>query len=356
MITFVNSVLVSNKNGDGALATLAELKGAADAATASAAAGKFAFMNCDSDVADDAIYTLAKDCKAFKLGVVTKDTQSVVAKDGTITYVPRVKWSNEIHVEYIRSISKLTYADDTEDVVTIDFAKVFTDEAVVKAGGAIVVLRLQFKDLPTRYRQWSESYDVMSEAGDDGSKMAKAFAATITKNAKRQRVLAVAEGTKLTLTAMKYDDDLSDNTENPVAKVRFNANLYYQNPSAPGFASSNKYSTRAEISKTPGKTYDASAKLVREREHNAWGYDGILNRGMWFDKTPAIVTNIDNKYGGIVIEFENAYHTADDLHRKTKQTVELYASNAGAAVAPDAIAGAIVAAATATSPIAALAN
>lgn len=354
MITFVNNVFVSNKNGN-SLATATELKGAATAAAATAAAGKFVFMNCDSDVAEDNLYVMAKDCQSFKLGVVMNEANSVVAKDGTVTYVPRVKWSNVIRVADIKSISKLTYADDTEDTVTIDFAKVFENDAVVKAGGAVVVLRLQFKDLPTRYRQWSESYDAMSKAGDDGSQMAKDFAATIIKNAKRQRVHAKVEGTKLILTAMTYDDDLANNTENPVAKVRFNVNLYYQNPSAPGFAASNKYATSAEISKVPGKTYEASAKIVREHEHNAWGYEGVLNREAWYDRTPAINTNIDFKYGGIVIEFENAYHTADDLTRNTKQTIELYASDAGTALAPDTIAGAIVASATSASPIAALA-
>ena len=43
-----------------------------------------------------------------------------------------------------------------------------------------------------------------------------------------------------------------------------------------------------------------------------------------------MVTNIDNKYDGITIEFENQYRTADDLWRRTKQTVEIYASNDGA--------------------------
>ena len=55
-----------------------------------------------------------------------------------------------------------------------------------------------------------------------------------------------------------------------------------------------------------------------------------------------MVTNLDNKYDGITIEFENQYRTADDLWRRTKQTVEIYASNNGEAMGADQIAGGFV--------------
>ena len=142
---------------------------------------------------------------------------------------------------------------------------------------------------------------------------------------------------------MEYDDDLADNTENPVGKVRFNANVYFMNPQAAGWASNNKYDLGVAITKEPGVTYPASAKLVRQREHEAWGYQGILHRCKWYDKTPALVADINNKYGGITIEFENRYHTADDWIKRTKQTVEIYASNNGEAMAPASIAGGLLA-------------
>lgn len=44
-----------------------------------------------------------------------------------------------------------------------------------------------------------------------------------------------------------------------------------------------------------------------------------------------MVANIDYKYNGITLEFENMYRAADDIFRKTKQTVEIYASNNGEA-------------------------
>ena len=200
-------------------------------------------------------------------------------------------------------------------------------------GGKIVVLRLTFKDLPTRFRNWTESYDYLTQVGDDAAKLASAFAHIINKAAKRARVEAVANNTKLVLTAMKYDDDNSSETINWANKVRFNANMYWQDPAAPGFASSNKYMLGEEaeggkfISKEPGKQYAAAAKLVRDRESQALGYEGILNRGngTWPIIKPAIETDINALYDGLTIEFENMYRAADDIFRKTKQTVEIYA-------------------------------
>jgi formylmethanofuran dehydrogenase subunit D len=46
MITYVNTVLVSNKNGEG-LATAKELAGSASLSGLDSMVGKFAFMNCD---------------------------------------------------------------------------------------------------------------------------------------------------------------------------------------------------------------------------------------------------------------------------------------------------------------------
>lgn len=39
-------------------------------------------------------------------------------------------------------------------------------------------------------------------------------------------------------------------------------------------------------------------------------------------------TNLANTYNSVTLEFENMYRTADDLFRKTKQTVEIYTTGA----------------------------
>jgi len=126
---------------------------------------------------------------------------------------------------------------------------------------------------------------------------------------------------------MDYDDDNVNDSLNWANKVRFSVNAYYTDPTAPAFASKNKYSiTGLKIEKTPGKWCTTDAKLVRDREAQAMGYQGILNRGegTWPVIKPDMVTDITKKYDGLTIMFENHYHAADDQIRRTKECVEIY--------------------------------
>lgn len=356
MITYVNTVLVSNKNNT-ALATKAELEGVASKAAVKALVGKFAVMNCDpakQDGTPNSVYTIDADTDVFKIGVV-KDDFIVKMKNGSPVYVPVVKWSNEIKAADIKSLSVLNYMDDSEDKITVDLSGLDVETLdLLQAGGIPVVLRLTFKDMPTRYRNWTESYDYVTKPGDGPAQIVAGLAATITKQSRRARVYASVNGNKLVLEAMPYDDDNSKDSENFASKVRFNANMWYSNPQAPGFASSNKYQI-GDITKEVGVTYPASAKLVRDRERTAQGYEGIFFRNCRLtDRFPAIVTDIDAKYSGFTLEFENMYRAADDIFRKTKQTVEVYATNNGEEMDPATIAGGLLG--TITSIIAARQN
>lgn len=129
---------------------------------------------------------------------------------------------------------------------------------------------------------------------------------------------------------MPYDDDNSNDTINVANKVRFTANIYYTDPQAAGFASKNKYfPTGVVIKKKEGTVSPNAGKRVRDREAQAMGYEGILNRGCctWPIIKPQMVTDINNNYNSITIEFENMYRAADDIQRHTKQTVEIYTAN-----------------------------
>lgn len=347
MITYVNSVLVSNKNGE-TLATAEELKGKAKKEDLKPLVGKFAFMNCDPakqyGAAIEDIYSIDTAADRFKIGVVTSDSFQKVDKLGNVTFVPVVKWSNVINVADIKSVTKLNYKEDSEDEITIDFSSIATETINLLAqGGCPVVLRLTFKDMPMRYRKWTESYSYVTKAGDTVQNIIAGLIKDIIRAPKRQRVYAKIDGQKLILTQMKYDDDESNRTENVYMKGRFDANMYWMNPAAPGWASNNKYDLGVTFSKKEGVTYPATAKLVRDRERAAFDYQGVLHRSCWYDPQPAMVTNLDNKYDGITIEFENQYRTADDLWRRTKQAVEIYASNNGETIGADRIAGDFVA-------------
>ena len=347
MITYVNSVLVSNKNGQ-TLATAEELKGKAKKEDLKPLVGKFVFMNCDPAKQDgtaiEDVYKMDAAADRFKIGVVTSDSFQKVDKLGNVTFVPVVKWSNIINVADIKSVTKLDYKEDSEDEITIDFSDVAPETLDLLAqGGCPVVLRLTFKDMPMRYRKWTESYSYVTKVGDTVQEIMAGLVKDIIRAPKRQRVYAKINGQKLVLTQMKYDDDESNRTENVYMKGRFDANMYWMNPAAPGWASNNKYDLGVVFSKKEGVTYPATAKLVRDRERATFDYQGVLHRSCWYDPQPAMVTNLDNKYDGITIEFENQYRTADDLWRRTKQTVEIYASNNGEAMGADQIADGFVA-------------
>lgn len=346
MITYVNSVLVSNKNGE-TLATAEELKGKAKKEDLKPLVGKFVFMNCDPAKQDgtaiDDVYSMDEAADRFKIGVVTSDSFQKVDKLGNVTFVPVVKWSNIINVADIKSVAKLDYKEDSEDEITIDFSGIAPETMDLLAqGGCPVVLRLTFKDMPMRYRKWTESYSYVTKVGDTVENIIAGLIKDIIRAPKRQRVYAKIDGQKLILTQMKYDDDESNRTENVYMKGRFDANMYWMNPAAPGWASNNKYDLGVVFSKKEGVTYPATAKLVRDRERATFDYQGVLHRCCWYDPQPAMVTNLDNKYDGITIEFENQYRTADDLWRRTKQTVEIYASDNGEAMGADQIADGFV--------------
>lgn len=335
MITYVNTVLVSN-NANAATEVFSDAKSLQfdTAAQAQAKKGLFVVESLD----DAEVDSITANTDKIRIGMYTGSYTTALLPNGNKKYIADVKWSNAINKNDIKSVRVLNCPEadkvDTEDTITIDFAQM-TDAAknALALGGKMVVLRLTFKDLPTRFRNWTESYDYLTQEGDDANKLAAAFAHIVNKATKRARVEAVANDTKLVLTAMKYDDDNSSETINWANKVRFNANMYWQDPAAPGFASSNKYMLGEEtedgkfIAKEPGKQYAAAAKLVRDRESQALGYEGILNRGngTWPIIKPAIETDVNALYDGLTIEFENMYRAADDIFRKTKQTVEIYA-------------------------------
>lgn len=348
MITYVNTVLVSNLATGAVLTT--EPAAAASMAAASADAGKFIVMNCDPNVEEDKIYEVttanAGAINKIKVGIVTKKNTAVRMPDGSTEYRPIIKWSNEIKSKDVRSFNFLSYEADTEDAIVIDFANV-TDATMDKftEGGKRIIVRLTYKDMPHRYRKWTESYEYVTAKGDDAASIAKAICDMINREWKRARVSVVtgtytagaagapgtfaegADGEAIQITALPYDDDDAVETLNWANKVRFNANIYWTDPAGDGWESLNKYfPAGAVIVKTPGKTYPASAKLVRDRESQAMGYLGILNRGQgtWPVIKPAMETQLDNQYDAITLEFENMYRAADDIFRKTKQTVEAY--------------------------------
>lgn len=319
MITYVNTVLV----GHGVANVIT------DSANITAATAK------NTPSTDVNKYVVEKiDDEKFRVGIVTKkNTESYV--NGELVYSPIVKWSNAINKADIKSMTYTTFKANTEDKIVIDFTGISENIMnEISEGGKRIILRLTFKDLPTRFRKWTESYEYVSQNGDTATKIAEGLKNQIQKNYKRARVTVNAEAGVLTITAMPYDDDDTVDSISPSNKVRFSANIWYTDPQASGFASKNKYSLiGATVTKTPGTYYTASPKLVRDAEAQAMGYQGILNRGecTWPIIKPDMETELDAEYDSLTLEFENMYRTADDLHRRTKQTLQIFDYNGAVA-------------------------
>ena len=319
MITYVNTVLV----GHGVANVIT------DSANITAATAK------NTPSTDVNKYVVEKiDDEKFRVGIVTKkNTESYV--NGELVYSPIVKWSNAIKKADIKSMTYTTFKANTEDKIVVDFTGTSGNIMnEISEGGKRIILRLTFKDLPTRFRKWTESYEYVSQNGDTATEIAEGLKNQIQKNYKRARVTVNAAAGVLTITAMPYDDDDTVDSISPANKVRFSANVWYTDPQASGFASKNKYSLiGATVTKTPGTYYTASPKLVRDAEAQAMGYQGILNRGecTWPIIKPEMETELDAEYDSLTIEFENMYRTADDLHRRTKQTLQIFDYNGAVA-------------------------
>ena len=335
MLNYVTTVLVSNLDNASNLLSAAPANASA-LNTPSSDAGKFIIMNCDPNVASNKLYEVtaanAANINTIKVGIVTKKNLALRQPNGSTVYQPIVKWSNQIKAADIKSFNSMSYFADSEDTVVIDFtncSEIGSGKILSKAGKRVIV-RLTYKDMPHRYRKWTESYEYTTHDGETATTMAQGIANMINKEWKRARVQASASNGVLTLVALPYDDDDAVDTLNVANKVRFNANIYYTDPAAEGWESLNKhYPTGVTIVKTPGEQYAASGKLVRDLEVQAMGYDGILNRGegTWPIIKPEVEAQNSVDYDAITLEFENMYRAADDIFRKTKQVVNIFGNN-----------------------------
>ena len=304
MITNVTSVLIGN-------GYVTSMPGASVSNVPSTDAGKFIILGLTEEGAIKP--------GRVKIGVITAKNSEVRTASG-VKYVPVIKWAPEIKSEFnVLSVSQ--YTPDTEDKAEITFTA--NNNYDVKR----ILLRVTYKDMETRYRKWTETYEYIAQPNETAANIAQGFNAVLAKNYKRNRFSVALDGAKLTLTANKYTDDDAVDTINVSKKVRFDVHMYYTMPNADGWATKNKYAyTDATIVKTDGTEYTASTKLVRDREAWAMGYEGILNRGegTWPVIKPAMTVDLSESYNCVTIEYFNEYRAADDIVRKTRNTVELY--------------------------------
>lgn len=340
MVNYVNTVLVG-KGLNKDLAVDATVDSVLVPAIDHRNANKFVIIDAATGAAINAAgIPSTYNPDAIKIGYITN--KEVRGNKGEM--FPVVKWSNVIKRKDLKSYSAhvITSADvNTKDTIYLNFTS--TDSSLLTRfgnGGIRILVRLTFKDMPTRYRKWTETYEYVTKPGDNtAAKIAKGIVDVINENWKRNRISAKqgalasgtftesASGAFVQLIADDYTDDDAIDTINVANQIRFNANVYYTDPQAAGFASKNKYSVMGlAITKEPGLTYAGDWKLVRDHEAQAMGYEGILNRGegTWPIIKPEMQTEYNAKYSYLTLEFETMYHAADDNQRHTKECLEVF--------------------------------
>lgn len=328
MITYVNDVFVSNETGvlySGKISALAKTsKSAIDNV------GKLAIV--DMADPDTAVTSVPATATAIKIGKITSAVSTIVLADGSVKYTPVIDWTNPIQKNAIKSAEFTDHKADAPEKIEVDFNGLNSNiKTKILNGGHSVVFRIIYKDMNTRFRKWTESYEYVTKAGDTELTVAEGIANLIKKDYNRARVNVDYSAGKITLTAMNYDDDDSVPALSPAATVRFAVSTWISFNDEAGIVNigySHKYPLAGVVvKKTPGEVYTASPKYVRDREEAAMGYNGIVNRG--FEEyrevgLPKMDTKLDGEYDAVTILFENMYHTADDLNRLTKQSVEIY--------------------------------
>lgn len=332
MITYVNDVFVSNEATALYAGKISALANANKSQIANV--GKIAIV--DMADPDTAVGSVPATASQIKIGLITDKVSTIIGRDGSVKYTPVINWSNVINKGSIKSMTLTPWADDVDEKIEVDFSATGTQfKQKIAAAGHSIVFRIIYKDMNTRFRKWTESYEYVTVEGDNEKKVAVAIAKLIKKDASRARVIVddstTATTGKFTITAMKYDDDDSVNALSPAATVRFSAAAWVAYGDEAGIAGLG-WNHRLpipglKITKTPGSIYTASPKYVRDREAAALGYDGIINRGegtLRDVNLPSLNVKLDGQYDSLTIMFENMYRTADDLHRLTKQSIEIY--------------------------------
>lgn len=203
MITYVNTVLVSTKGAGLAVKNDVEkVFGTKQEVLSNEAIGKFVIMKMEGNfdqvpTADKYSATLVENEKVtkFRIGIITnKYTTYVNHKSGAISYKPIIKWSNNIKCADITSFVDTKYptTGQTEDTVTLDFSNLTGSalETEFGKGDRRIVVRLTFKDMPTRYRKWTESYEYVTVPNDTAITIAAAIVKQINTQYKRARVYA----------------------------------------------------------------------------------------------------------------------------------------------------------------------
>lgn len=287
MITRVDNMIIGNE----------VITGAWTAATK----GQIVMANENFETFND------EESQALYIGVCTGTTK-VTAKDGSVSEMPVIKWSDRIQKASHPRFTVSEFADPEQAKTTIDF----TDAKIVT--GHRYVIRILYKDIEVAQLQFTHTYEVIAES-TDATALAEAFAKKINKHANR-RVVVSLEGAVLTLTAMEKDDNEGIDSLSEYSIVSMQTSLY---TTIPGALLSNQPETvsGAVIENIAGKPGSGYWKQVRDMERRAMGYKGHVFTGAYPSIEQKMMTEEGAEYKVIIIENDNLYLSPDNQYIKT---------------------------------------
>ena len=159
MITNVTTVLI----GTGKTSILDHAPAAQETNTPSEHVGKFVLELVGSGE------SISKH-SCSRIGIVTnKNTAVVDPVTKQIKYVPIVKWTHTINNYASVKVAVSEYKPNTEDSVKITFNEDNGYDA------KRILLRVTYKDMETRYRKWTETYEVVVAPNATKESIAKSF-------------------------------------------------------------------------------------------------------------------------------------------------------------------------------------
>lgn len=245
----------------------------------------------------------------------------VVLKAGASAAESVIKKSNVIDRNLITSLQaagETAYSAPAEANADVDFTT-----STFKENHRYVV-RVIYTDLYEHPGQFTHTYEVFAEAGETGETMAQKFVKAVNRH-KGARVVASNATAKLTLTAKSIAGTVGLLPNQKFTQVQIGGvAVYFTDPSS---FSNSGYSQvpGAKVQITAAKPGKGNPYIVKDREYESWGYDGVTNRTEWPVRQPESLVNMAAEYRTLTIEFGRMYQSPDNQYvKRTECAAEVY--------------------------------
>ena len=259
------------------------------------------------------------DSDTIYIAMGTTKTFTVSPESGSAITARKIKLSDPIKANYVRSFLGKAYAAKAEQVWT---ATITTPTA-----GREYVVRVVYKDMYEHPGPFTQEWRYIATTADaaDVDVFAAAVAAVINADPNARVVASVTAGSDyLHLTGKPIagcTTGLADLDE--FSMVMFEPFFNY-------ITSTGTLAEYVDFSNTTTINYGTGTwEQMRDLEKDAWGYEGVYNRREFPVILPDFHTNKSLTYNLVVIEHEIPYKTPNNLYLETTQVKTIIAFHNG---------------------------